>query len=63
MRQLILLCVNFASVCMYTVFPRNLAVVKFYFKALFGAATIRGQRLQRLTKYVSLTNSIKPVCT
>ena len=27
----------------YTVFPRNLAVARFYFKAPFGAATIRGR--------------------
>ena len=27
----------------YTVFPRNLAAARFYFKAPFGAATIRGQ--------------------
>ena len=29
----------------YTVFPRNLAAARFYFKAPFGAATIRGRRL------------------
>ena len=28
---------------MYTVFPRNLAAARFYFKAPFGAATIRGR--------------------
>ena len=27
----------------YTVFPRNLAAARFYFKAQFGAATIRGR--------------------
>ena len=27
----------------HTVFPRNLAAARFYFKALFGAATIRGR--------------------
>ena len=26
-----------------TVFPRNLAAAEFYFKASFGAATIRGR--------------------
>ena len=30
-------------VCKITVFPRNLAATGFYFKAPFGAATIRGR--------------------
>ena len=32
------------SVIIHTVFPRNLAMARFYFKALFGAATIRGRQ-------------------
>ena len=31
------------SIYMYTVFPRNLAAARFYFKAPFGAVTIRGR--------------------
>ena len=44
-----------------TVFPRNLAAVGFYFKALFGAATIRGRRLQRSTRTRVHSFNNKPI--
>ena len=34
---------TFAEKLETTVFPRNLAAARFYFKAPFGAATIRGR--------------------
>ena len=45
-----------------TVLPRNLAMARFYFyfKAPFGAATIRGRRLPRSTCVHSFSN--KPSC-
>ena len=45
-----------------TVFPRNLAAARFYFKAPFGATTIQGRRLQRstCTRVHSFNN--KPIC-
>ena len=36
-------CDTIVCVYMCTVFPRNLAAARFYFKAQFGAATIRGR--------------------
>ena len=51
--------------CTITVFPRNLAAARFYFKALFGAATIRGRRQQRLTRtrvYTASIISLAPSC-
>ena len=43
-----------------TVFPWNLAAVRFYFKAPFGAATIWGRCLQRLmhTRVYSFNNKL-----
>ena len=46
----------------YTVFPRNLAAARFYFKAPFGAATIRGRRLQRSTRTRVHSFNNKPIC-
>ena len=37
------MCPHIVCVHITTVFPRNLAAARFYFKVLFGAATIRGQ--------------------
>ena len=45
-----------------TVFPRNLAAARFYFKALFGAATIRGRRLQRSIRTHVHSFNNKPSC-
>ena len=47
--------VSTSSFAANTVFPRNLATARFYFKAQFGAATIRGQRLLISTR--TCTNS------
>ena len=44
-----------------TVFPRNLAVARFYFKAPFGAATIRGRLDFEGGVYVHSFNN-KPSC-
>ena len=35
--------VIYTQLKVHTVFPRNLATARFYFKALFDAATIQGQ--------------------
>ena len=46
-----------------TVFPRNVATVRFYFKALFGGvARFRGRRLQRLTHMCIQSFNNKPIC-
>ena len=37
------LCTHVGFPCVHTVFPRNLAKARFYFKAPFDAATIRGR--------------------
>ena len=57
-----------SSVTPYTVFPRNLATAGFYFKAPFGAATIRGRldfeggvyRDRHAHAYTASIN--KPIC-
>ena len=36
-------CMHWGWPSLYTVFPRNLAAARFYFKTLFGAATIWGR--------------------
>ena len=52
----------YIHVHVYTIFPRNLAKARFYFKAPFGAATIWGQYLQRSTcTHVHSFNN-KPSC-
>ena len=47
---------------LYTVFPRNLAAARFYFKAPLGVTTIRGQRLQRSTRTRVPSFNNKPSC-